>query len=80
MATLVPNFDGKPKKLHINSASTDYKSGNKVNFNYKNFCRYEVTWPMDSTFGDKIRFKVQALQQTEVIVALGKTYDAKTTR
>ena len=44
------------------------------------FCRYEVNWPMDSTFGDQIKLNVIWLRSTEIIVALGKTFDADSTR
>ena len=51
-----------------------------ANFNYRMFCRYEVNWPMDSTYGDQIKLNVIWLRSTEIIVALGKTFDAGATR
>jgi hypothetical protein len=61
LATLVPEYDGTPKKVMVRSNTIHPKTGGLINFHWRMFCRYEVSWPMDSKYGDKMRFRVKWL-------------------
>jgi hypothetical protein len=73
LAVIVPSYSGvgKTKEININSTS-NFKQEDQ--FLGESYCRYQVQFPMDATYGDFISIDISLLKYVELTMGISTEF------